>query len=68
MDVKVGILILLNMAPPQILVLAPSAIFRGNTVHVFYGEVFDRYLTSIPANVPCEKYRIAFCMNTFPQR
>ena len=26
------ILILLNMAPPQKLVLAPSAIFRGNTV------------------------------------
>ena len=33
MDVKLGILILLNMAPPQKLVLAPSAIIRGNTVY-----------------------------------
>ena len=29
---KLGILILLNMAPPQKLVLAPGAIIRGNTV------------------------------------
>ena len=36
MDVKLGILILLNMAPPSKLVLAPSTIFRGNTVHVNY--------------------------------
>ena len=32
MDVKFGILILLNMALPQKLVLAPGAIIRGNTV------------------------------------
>ena len=32
MDMKLGILILLNTAPSQKLVLAPSAIFRGNTV------------------------------------
>ena len=32
MDVKLGILIFLNMAPPQKLVLAPGAIIRVNTV------------------------------------
>ena len=31
MDVKLGILILLNMARPQKLVVAPGAIIRGNT-------------------------------------
>ena len=34
MDIKLGILILENMAMPQKLVLAPSAIFRGNTVYM----------------------------------
>ena len=34
MDVKLSILILLNMAPFQKLVLAPGAIIRGNTVYV----------------------------------
>ena len=38
MDVKLGILILLNMAPPQKLVLAPGAIIRGNTVFQVYVE------------------------------
>ena len=33
MDVELGILILLNMTPPQKLVLAPGAIIRGNTVY-----------------------------------
>ena len=33
MDVKLVILILLNMAPPQKLVLAPGAIIKGNKVH-----------------------------------
>ena len=33
MDVKLGILIILNMAPPQKLVLAPGAIIRGNTIY-----------------------------------
>ena len=33
-DVKLDILILLNMTHHQNLVLAPSAIFRGNTVFV----------------------------------
>ena len=32
MDVKFCILIFLNMELPQELVLAPGAIFRGNTV------------------------------------
>ena len=32
MDMKLTVLILLNMAPPQKLVLAPGAIIRGNTV------------------------------------
>ena len=32
MDMKLGILMLLNIAPPQQLVLAPGAIFRENTV------------------------------------
>ena len=32
MDIKLGILMLLNMASHQKLVLAPSVIFRGNTV------------------------------------
>ena len=39
MDVKFGILILLNMAPLQKLVLAPGAIFRGNTVFEFANTV-----------------------------
>ena len=30
---KLGISLLINMAPPQKLVLAPSAMFRGNTVY-----------------------------------
>ena len=33
MDVKLGILVLINMTPPQKLVLVPGATFRGNTVH-----------------------------------
>ena len=32
MDMKIGISIFINKAPPQKLVLAPSAIIRGNTV------------------------------------
>ena len=31
-DLKLGILTLLNMAPPQKLVFAPGAIFKGITV------------------------------------
>ena len=31
-DIKLAVLILLNMVPPQKLVLAPGAIFGGNTV------------------------------------
>ena len=32
MDMKIGISIFINKAPPQKLVLAPGAIIRGNTV------------------------------------
>ena len=35
MDVKIGISIFLNKAPPQKLFLAPGAIIRGNTVLIF---------------------------------
>ena len=34
MDIKFAILILINVAPPQKLVLATGAIFRGNTVFI----------------------------------
>ena len=53
MDIKLGILILLNMTLPQKLVLAPDAIFRGNTVfvkltyvvsqHFCYRNLFAKY-------------------------
>ena len=39
MDVKLGILILLNMAPPQKLVLAPGAIITGSTVNIMCAYV-----------------------------
>ena len=34
-DMKLGIMIFLNMAPPRKLVLAPGAIFIRNTVFVW---------------------------------
>lgn len=36
MDIKLGILILVNMTPPQKLLLARGAIFRANTVYPPY--------------------------------
>ena len=40
MDIKLGILTLLNEAPLQKLVLAPGAIFRGNTAFVFFSRFY----------------------------
>ena len=39
MDMKLGLLILLNMAPPQKLVLAPSAIFRENSAFLTVDDI-----------------------------
>ena len=44
MDVKLGILILLNMAPLQKLVLAPGAIIRGNTVSALTATNMVNYI------------------------
>ena len=44
MEVKLGISTLLNMAPPQKFVLAPGAIFRGNTVNISNTVVSETYV------------------------
>ena len=41
MDIKLGIFMLQNMAPPQVLVLAPGTIIRGNTVVMLGIQVPD---------------------------
>ena len=41
-DMKLGTMIFLNMAPPQKLVLAPGAIFVKNTVFVWMSAVFPK--------------------------
>ena len=48
MDMKLDILILLNVTPPQRLVLAPGAIFRGNTVCCKFYDKIKRQRIRLP--------------------
>ena len=52
MDIKIGISIFINKAPPQKLVLAPGAIIRGNTVCGFICAKFKLLIGTSPSTNP----------------